>query len=153
VLARNGRERVLEQHCIPTTDAYFARKCAFPPPLSAPKEHNRIQYAAARKNWERYQPAEGAIAEQFIGQHLQELLSESPNRELTYWLREGRSSNAEVDFVMAFEGHIVPIEVKAGWRGSLRSLHQFVGEKHVPLAVRFDSNPPSAGFRLAVGSA
>jgi hypothetical protein len=25
----------------------------------------------------------------------------------------------------------------------LRSLHQFVGEKHVPLAVRFDSNPPS----------
>jgi hypothetical protein len=25
----------------------------------------------------------------------------------------------------------------------LRSLHQFVGEQHVPLAVRFDSNPPS----------
>jgi uncharacterized protein len=23
------------------------------------------------------------------------------------------------------------------------SLHQFVGEKHVPLTVRFDSNPPS----------
>ena len=47
------------------------------------------------------------------------------------------------DFVLAFEGQIVPIEVKAGGRGSLRSLHQFVGEKHVPLAVRFDSNPPS----------
>jgi hypothetical protein len=62
---------------------------------------------------------------------------------LTYWLREGRSSNAEVDFVVAFDGRIVPIEVKAGARGSLRSLHQFVGEKHVPLAVRFDSNPPS----------
>jgi uncharacterized protein len=86
---------------------------------------------------------EGAIAEQFIGQHLQELLAENPNRELTYWLREGRASNAEVDFVMAFESRIVPIEVKAGGRGSLRSLHQFVGEKHVPLAVRFDSNPPS----------
>jgi uncharacterized protein len=86
---------------------------------------------------------EGAIAEQFIGQHLQELLAESPNRELTYWLREGRSSNAEVDFVVALEGQIVPIEVKAGGRGSLRSLHQFVGEKHAPLAVRFDSNPPS----------
>ena len=86
---------------------------------------------------------EGAIAEQFIGQHLLELLAESPNRELTYWLREGRSSNAEVDFVLVFEGRIVPIEVKAGGRGSLRSLHQFVGEKHVPLAVRFDGNPPS----------
>jgi len=61
---------------------------------------------------------EGAIAEQFIGQHLLELLAESPNRELTYWLREGRSSNAEVDFVMAFEGQIVPIEVKAGGRAA-----------------------------------
>lgn len=29
------------------------------------------------------------------------LLAESPNRELTYWLREGRSSHAEVDFVIA----------------------------------------------------
>jgi len=86
---------------------------------------------------------EGTIAEQFIGQHLLALLADSPNRELTYWLREGRSANAEVDFVVAFEGRIVPIEVKAGGRGSLRSLHQFVGERHVPLAVRFDSNPPS----------
>lgn len=86
---------------------------------------------------------EGAIAEQFVGQHLLELLADRPNRELTYWLREGRSSNAEVDFVVALDGRIVPIEVKAGGRGSLRSLHQFVGEKRVPLAVRFDSNPPS----------
>ena len=86
---------------------------------------------------------EGAIAEQFVGQHLLDLLADSPNRELTYWLREGRSSNAEVDFVVALDGRIVPIEVKAGGRGSLRSLHQFVGEKRVPLAVRFDSNPPS----------
>ena len=86
---------------------------------------------------------EGSIAEQFVGQHLLELLAEGPNRELTYWLREGRSSNAEVDFVVAFDGAIVPIEVKSGGRGSLRSLHQFVGEKRVPLAVRFDGNLPS----------
>jgi len=86
---------------------------------------------------------DGAIAEQFVGQHLLEMLADSPTRELTYWLREGRSSNAEVDFVAAVEGRIVPIEVKAGARGSLRSLHQFVAEKHVPLAVRFDTNPPS----------
>jgi hypothetical protein len=58
-------------------------------------------------------------------------------------LREGRSSNAEVDFVAAFELQIVQIEAKAGGRGSSRSLHRFVGEKHVPPAVRFDSNPPS----------
>ena len=86
---------------------------------------------------------EGAIAQQFIGQHLLGLLAASPNRELTYWLREGRSANAGVDSVVALEGRVIPIEVKSGGRGSLRSLHQFVGEKHVPLAVRFDANPPS----------
>ena len=86
---------------------------------------------------------EGVMAEQFIGQHLQGLLSDSPNRELTYWLREGRSSNAEVDYVAAFDGHIVPIEVKAGAGGALKSLHQFVAEKGVRLAVRFDAAPPS----------
>ncbi len=87
---------------------------------------------------------EGAMAEQFIGQHLQALLAASANRELSYWLREGRSANAEVDYVAAFDGRIVPIEVKAGASGSLKSLHQFVAEKAVPLAVRFDATPPSA---------
>ena len=85
----------------------------------------------------------GAGAEQFIGQHLQYLLAERPNRELTYWLREGRSNNAEVDYVAEFGGHVVPIEVKAGRAGALKSLHQFVAGKRVRLAVRFDASPPS----------
>ena len=86
---------------------------------------------------------EGTIAEQYIGQHLQDILSTSPNRELTYWLREGRSNNAEVDYVLAIEGQIVPVEVKAGTSGSLKSLHQFVSEKGVSRAVRFDTGLPS----------
>jgi Predicted ATPase (AAA+ superfamily) len=85
----------------------------------------------------------GAVAEQFVGQHLQALSADSPNRELTYWLREGKSSNAEIDFVTAFDGQIVPVEVKSGGRGRLKSLHQFMGEKKLPLAVRFDANLPS----------
>ncbi len=86
---------------------------------------------------------EGVIAEQFIGQHLLDMLSKSPNRELNYWLREGLSSNAEVDYVVAINGEIVPVEIKAGATGSLKSLHQFVGEKGVSIAVRFDTGPPS----------
>lgn len=85
---------------------------------------------------------EGAIAEQFIGQHLQTLLSDTTNRALTYWLREGRSSNAELDFVIALSGQIIPIEVKAGATGSLKSLHQFMGEKQAPFAIRFDASKP-----------
>jgi len=86
---------------------------------------------------------EGKIAEQFIGQHLLDYLSTGPNRELTYWLREGKANNAEVDFVIALNGQIVPIEIKSGSSGTLKSLHQFMGEKKLPLAVRFDNNPSS----------
>jgi len=86
---------------------------------------------------------EGTVAEQFIGQHLQDILSSSPNRELTYWLREGRSTNAEVDYVLALHGQIIPVEIKSGATGSLKSLHQFMGEKAVPLAIRFDAGLPS----------
>ena len=87
---------------------------------------------------------EGAIAEQFIGQHLIDMLSSLPNRELTYWLRQGRANNAEIDYVIALDGQIVPIEVKAGATGSLRSLHQFMGEKNLPVAIRFDARIPSS---------
>ena len=37
----------------------------------------------------------------------------------------------------------MPIEVKAGASGGLKSLHQFVAEKGVRLAVRFDAAAPS----------
>ncbi len=86
---------------------------------------------------------QGAIAEQFIGQHLQAILADKPNRELNYWLREGRSSNAELDFVIGIGGNIIPIEVKSGATGTLKSLHQFMGTKQAPLAIRFDTNLPT----------
>jgi len=86
---------------------------------------------------------EGAIAEQFVGQHLQNMFSDTLYRELTYWLRQGRSSNAELDFVVQIGGHMIPVEVKAGAAGSLKSLHQFMGSKEAPLAVRFDASLPS----------
>ena len=87
---------------------------------------------------------EGVIAEQFIGQHLIDMLSRLPNRELNYWLRQGRSNNAEIDYVIAMDGQIVPIEVKSGATGRLRSLHQFMGEKNLPVAIRFDASVPSS---------
>ncbi|HDO30216.1 MAG TPA: ATP-binding protein [Desulfobacteraceae bacterium] len=86
---------------------------------------------------------QGAIAEQFVGQHLQALFSDKPNRELNYWLREGRTANAELDFVIGLGADIIPIEVKSGATGSLKSLHQFMGGKQAPFAVRFDTSPPA----------
>lgn len=86
---------------------------------------------------------QGIAAEQFVGQHLLAKQSDSVNRELNYWLRERRTYNAEVDFVVALGDHVAPIQVKSGAGGSLKSLHQFVAEKHVKFAVRFDTNSPS----------
>lgn len=82
----------------------------------------------------------GQIAEQFIGQHL--ILSDDMRKsfDLNYWLRENKKGNAEVDFVTVIDGEIIPIEVKAGKSGTLKSLQQFIYIKKKNSAVRFDLN-------------
>ncbi len=86
---------------------------------------------------------EGKIAEQFVAQHL--IVAEKPyiRPELFYWLREAKFGNAEVDFLLQFGERIVPIEVKAGKSGTLKSLHQFVLRRSSRKTVRFDLNRPS----------
>lgn len=91
---------------------------------------------------------EGSLAEQFVGQHLLFRHGCTTPPSLYYWLREGKTDNAEVDYVISSGRWIVPVEVKAGKAGSLRSLHQFVNSKlsrppRLPVAVRFDLNSPS----------
>lgn len=85
----------------------------------------------------------GPVAEQFVGQHLLYSLPGYEAPELYYWNREKKSSSAEVDYVISEDGKIVPIEVKSGKSGTLRSLNLFMVEKSSSLAVRFDSNPLS----------
>ena len=85
----------------------------------------------------------GSIAEQFIGQHLQYIQAAYKEPELYYWIREKKNSSAEVDYVVNFGNRIIPIEVKAGKTGQLKSLHQFIYEKKIQQAVRFNVGPPS----------
>ncbi len=85
----------------------------------------------------------GKIAEQFIAQHLLNLRKSYEAPSLYYWVREQKSSSAEVDFVIAHQGAVIPIEVKAGACGTLKSLHLFLQEKKLPLGVRFSSQLPS----------
>jgi hypothetical protein len=61
----------------------------------------------------------GKLAEQFVAQELIACHSS----DLFYWAREARGSNAEVDYLVVRNGQIVPVEVKSGAGGSLRSLH------------------------------
>lgn len=85
----------------------------------------------------------GALAEQFIGQHLMYsgLYYETP--ELYYWVREAKSAAAEIDYLLTCGQHIVPVEIKAGTTGTLKSLHQFLKEKNRRFALRFNADVPS----------
>jgi hypothetical protein len=74
---------------------------------------------------------EGALAEQFVGP------------QLFYWAREARNANAEVDFVIGRNQEILPVEVKAGKTGTLRSTFQFLREKRRKRAVRFHTGSPA----------
>lgn len=86
---------------------------------------------------------EGKLPEQFVAQHLIRLGSEYTHPRLHYWLKERKQQNAEVDFVVQIGASIVPVEVKSGQSGRMRSLFQFVAQKKVSTAVRFDLTPPS----------
>jgi hypothetical protein len=60
---------------------------------------------------------------------------------LNSWTREKSQSQAEVDFVLPFQGRLIPIEVKSGKTGKLRSLHSFIDHCPHNLAVRIYSGP------------
>lgn len=94
---------------------------------------------------------EGAFAEQYIAQELT-ACEGGVRKALHYWLREGKSNNAEVDFLWSSGKNIVPLEVRAGASGRLRSLAEFCNAKFTSLAIRFDTNTPSTtSVRLPSG--
>lgn len=64
----------------------------------------------------------GSMAEQFVGQ---ELLA-ATNSDLYYWAREASGSSAETDYLIEKQGKVVPVEVKSGKGGSLKSLHLLI---------------------------
>ncbi len=85
----------------------------------------------------------GAVCEQFVGQHL--LHSQEPfeDPQLFCWMREKPGSAAEVDYLISEGAAVIPVEVKAGKTGALKSLHVFLREKKRDLALRFNSASPS----------
>jgi len=86
----------------------------------------------------------GALSEQLIAQQLMVQYPYFMEPELYYWAREKKTASAEVDFVISNnKRYIIPIEVKAGSTGSLRSLQIMIIEKSLEHAIRFNSIPPS----------
>ncbi len=82
----------------------------------------------------------GAVAEQLIGQELLAYADSYLEPGLFFWARDKKSSSAEVDYVTAVDALILPVEVKAGKTGTLRSLKLFMAEKNSALGIRFSQD-------------
>ncbi len=85
----------------------------------------------------------GGIAEQVVGQILRTTYLPYINPALYYWQRDEKGSNAEIDYVIEHKNQVVPIEVKAGSTGSLKSLHLLMSLKNFPLAVCVNTHLPN----------
>jgi predicted AAA+ superfamily ATPase len=68
----------------------------------------------------------GAVAEQFVGQQLCAYNNPYLKASLYFWVREAKNSNAEVDYLLEKDGAIVPLEVKSGSNGRLKSIKMFM---------------------------
>lgn len=85
----------------------------------------------------------GGIAEQVVGQLLRTIFPPYQEPLLYYWIHPDKNSSAEIDYVIQHGNRVIPIEVKAGATGTLKSLHRFMHLKSLPLAVRINSAGPS----------
>ena len=79
----------------------------------------------------------GQLAEQFVGQ---EFVCGNKD-QYYYWAREAKNSNAEIDFLILQNGINIPIEVKDGPAGKLRSLHHYRINYQPQYSVVFHAGP------------
>jgi len=77
----------------------------------------------------------GKIAEHITAQ---QLLAQMPSvrSKLNFWVPRNINAQAEIDFVLPYEDSLIPIEVKSGATGKLRSLFRFIDEAPHDTAVR-----------------
>lgn len=68
----------------------------------------------------------GAVAEQFVGQEIIALKNNYIKPALYYWAREAKNSSAEIDYLIEMENHILPIEIKSGTIGRMKSMKLFL---------------------------
>jgi predicted AAA+ superfamily ATPase len=78
----------------------------------------------------------GSIAEAFVGVEFIKYSQETEKKQLYYWHREKRGSNAEVDYLIEERTEIVPVEIKSGSTGKMQSLNLFINEKKSSKGIR-----------------
>lgn len=78
----------------------------------------------------------GHITEMVAGLELLKYNTPVQRHDLYYWQNLSRGAQAEVDYVIVKDMRVVPLEVKAGTTGSMKSMYQFMEEKHLTYGIR-----------------
>ena len=72
----------------------------------------------------------GTFAEQYVLQQLKTI----PNLPIYYWANE--RSQAEIDYIIQYEGDVIPVEVKATTNLKAKSLNNFINEFKPDKSIR-----------------
>jgi hypothetical protein len=59
-----------------------------------------------------------------------------------FWVREKTQSSAEIDLLIKIGSRVIPVEIKSGGIGKLRSLHSFMENSADTLAIRLCRGKP-----------
>ena len=78
----------------------------------------------------------GGTSEMFAGLEMQKYHDCFQKAEMHYWHNMTKGSNAEVDYLKAQNGKVLPIEVKANTQGGMQSLWIFMRKRHLHNAIR-----------------
>lgn len=91
----------------------------------------------------------GALVEAFVGQEILSYADPHRRKDLYYWHRESRSSQAEVDYLVQKNQVVMPVEVKSGSGRTLKSMQIFLDTHQAsPYGIRLSTNNYSIYERI-----
>ena len=82
-----------------------------------------------------HQSSKGKLVQQIVNQEIKSL-DYLPGTKRGFWVRDEQGASSEVDILLPFKNMLIPIEVKSGATGTLRSLHEFIDRCPHNFAVR-----------------
>lgn len=78
----------------------------------------------------------GGLAEMMLGWELVKYNNPRSQHELFYWENTAEGTRSEVDYIITRDLKVLPIECKAGVSGKMKSLYEFMRQKHLTDAIR-----------------
>ena len=78
----------------------------------------------------------GSLTELVAGCELIKYARHNIKQELYYWENLSKNASSEVDYILSRDMQIIPLEVKAGTSGKMKSLRYFMHKKQLSYAIR-----------------